>query len=97
MQSSTTSKRHGLSAAEAQQLTKKILGFSRADNCRINVNSGMSAFTRTAINRITTAGETNNVNVRITSVFGKRIASIDTNRLDDASLQAAVRDAESLA
>src|SRR6185436_13301821 len=35
--------------------------------------------------------------VRITSVFGKRVASVDTNRLDDASLQRAVRDAETLA
>ena len=33
----------------------------------------------------------------MTSVFGKRVASVDTNRLNDASLQAAVRDAETLA
>src|SRR5262245_41452653 len=92
-----TPKRHGLSVDECRQLCQKILGFAKADHTRVNVFSGVSGFTRTAINRITTAGETNNVTVRITSVFGKRVASVNTNRLDDASLQQAVRDAEALA
>src|SRR5215475_15243726 len=91
------SKRHGLSSDESRALSQKVLGFAKADYTRVNITSGTSGFTRTAINRITTAGETTNVNVRITSVFGKRVASVDTNRLEDASLQAAVRDAESLA
>src|SRR5215468_5535641 len=90
-------KRHGLSAGECRQLCEKILGFAKADHTRVNVTSGISGFTRTAINRITTAGETDNVTVRIASVFGKRVASVDTNRLDNASLQRAVMDAEALA
>jgi len=94
---SNTSKRHGLSSDESRRLCDKVLGIARADHTRVNINSGISGFTRTAINRITTAGETNNVNVQITSVFGRRVASVNTNRLDDASLQRAVRDAESLA
>jgi predicted Zn-dependent protease len=96
MQNNST-RRHGLSADESRQLCQKILGFARADHTRVNISSGISGFTRTAINRVTTAGETNNVTVRITSVFGKRVASVDTNRLDDTSLQRAVRDAEALA
>src|SRR5438552_11345255 len=91
------SRRHGLSAEESRQLCQKILGFAKADHTRVNVASGISGFTRTAINRVTTAGETNNVRVRVTSVFGKRVASVDTNRLDNASLERAVRDAETLA
>src|SRR4030095_3949251 len=90
-------KRHGLSADECRQLCQKILGFAKADHTRVNVASGISGFTRTAINRITTAGETDNVTVRITSVFGKRVASVDTNRLDNVALQRAVTDAEALA
>jgi predicted Zn-dependent protease len=93
----SSSKSHGLSAAESRRLCETILGFAKADHTRVNVTSGFSGFTRTAINRITTAGETNDVSVRVTSVFGKRVASVDTNRLDDASLQRAVRDAESVA
>jgi predicted Zn-dependent protease len=92
-----SSKRHGLSADECRQLCQKILGFAKADHTRVNVASGISGFTRTAINRITTAGETDDVTVRITSVFGKRVASVDTNRLDNVSLQRAVTDAEVLA
>src|SRR5947207_162796 len=96
MQNNST-KRHGLSADESRQLCQKVLGFAKADHTRVNIASGISGFTRTAINRVTTAGETNDVTVRITSVFGKRVASVNTNRLDDASLQRAVRDAEALA
>jgi predicted Zn-dependent protease len=90
-------KRYGLSRDESRQLCQRILGFAKADHTRVNVTSGIRGFTRTAINRITTAGETSDVSVRITSVFGKRVASVDTNRLDDASLASAVRDAEALA
>src|SRR5262245_13575625 len=91
------SKRHGLSADESRGLCQKILSFAKADDTRVNITSGISGFTRTAINRVITAGESDNVNVRVTSVFGKRVASINTNRLDDTSLERAVRDAESLA
>jgi len=91
------SKRHGLSRDEAGALCRRILGFASADHTRVNVWSGVHGFTRVAINRITTAGETSDVSVRILSVFGKRVASVDTNRLDDTSLRQAVRDAEALA
>jgi predicted Zn-dependent protease len=93
----TIQRRHGLSADQSRQLCEKILGFAKADHTRVNLASGIRGFTRAAINRITTAGETSNVAVRITSVFGKRVASVDTNRLDDASLERSVRDAEALA
>ncbi len=92
-----TPERRGLSAAESRELSRKILGYARAGHTRVNINSGVRGFTRTAMNRVTTAGETNDVTIRITSVFGKRVAAVDTNRLDDASLERAVRDSESLA
>src|SRR4051812_32967857 len=85
MQNAATTK-YGLSAAECRELCNKILGFAKADHTRINIDSGIHGFTRCAINRVTTAGTTDNASVRLTSVFGKRVASISTNRLDDASL-----------
>jgi predicted Zn-dependent protease len=78
-------------------LCERILSFAKADHTRINITSGLSAFTRTAINRITTAGQADQVSIRIASVFGKRVASVDTTRLDDASLRRAVADAEAVA
>ena len=94
---SSTDKRYGLSTAECRELSRKILGFAKADQTRIYIASGERGFTRTAMNRVATAGSSDNVNVRITSVFGKRLASVDTNRLDDVSLERSVRDCEALA
>src|SRR5262245_25583126 len=89
--------RHGLTAEEARQLSQRVLGSAAADHTRVNIESGLRGFTRVAINRITTAGEATDVTVQVTSVFGKRVASVETNRLDDESLRRAVRDAEALA
>ena len=55
---SPTPKRHGLSAAEARQLCERVLKFSKAENARVNITSGIQGFTRTAANRVTTAGVT---------------------------------------
>ena len=94
---SDNSKRYGLSASEARDLTQKILSFAKADHTRLRIDSGVHGFTRTAINRVTTAAATDNIEIQITSVFGKRVASVNTNRLDEASLERAVRDSEALA
>ena len=80
-----------------RSLCDRILSLAKADNTRVNVESGMRGFTRTATNRITTAGTTNDVTIRVTSVFGKRIASVQTNRLDAASLARTVSECEDLA
>jgi predicted Zn-dependent protease len=92
-----TSSQKGLSRDDMKSLADRVLSFARADQTRVNINSGVSDFTRTAMNRVTTSGSAANVTVRITSVFGRRVASIETNRLDAASLEKAIRDAEALA
>src|SRR4030095_10684678 len=92
-----TSTQHGLSAAQGRDLCGRILGFAKADHTRVNIESGIHGFTRCAINRVTTAGTTEDTSVRLTSVFGKRVASLSTNRLDAASLERAVGDCEALA
>ena len=66
--------RKGLSLEESRALCNKVLSFAKADQTRVNVNSGVHLFTRTAINRVTTAGATDDVSIRIISVFGKRVA-----------------------
>ena len=94
--SQTAVNRKRLSRDEMKALTDRGLSFAKADQTRVSITPGVSEFTRTAMNRITTAG-TNDINVRVTSAIGQRVASIDTNRLDDASLEKAVRDSEVLA
>ncbi len=89
--------RHGLTPDEAREITDKLLGFARADHTRLFVSSEILSNTRTAINRITTSGASVDTNLSITSVFGQRVASIRTNRLDDESLERAVSESEALA
>jgi len=86
-----------LSRAECEAIAKKVLGFSHADECRVTISSGVRANTRFAQNQISTAGDNYNNSVSIRAVFGKRVANVSTNRLDDASLRAAVENAERIA
>ncbi len=89
--------RRGLSADDARALCDLVLGFAQADHTRVNVHSGWRGFTRTATNKVTTAGGSTDTTVQITAVFGKRVARVTTNNLDPAGLEQAVRDAEALA
>ena len=78
-------------------LCDRVLNLSNADHARVRIRSGWRGFTRVATNRITTSGGSKNVSVQIMSVFGKRTASINTNRLDDPALEQAVRLSEEMA
>ena len=89
--------RTGLSRDDVRVLCDRVLDLSQADHARVSFNSGWRGFTRTATNRITSAGGSSDVTVRVTSVFGRRIASVTTNQLDDTALTRAVRDSETLA
>ena len=91
------SARHGLSADKARELCELVLSLSGADHARVNLNSGWRGFTRTAMNRITTAGGTRDTTVQVTSVFGKRVARVTTNNLERSGLEQAVKESEALA
>jgi predicted Zn-dependent protease len=86
-----------LSREDAQRLAQRILSFSRADQARVNISSGSEGNTRFAVSQISTAGDSSNLSVVITSAFGNRVASASTNRLDDESLRRVVETSERLA
>ena len=86
-----------LTEAAARELSQRILAMIDADDARVNLSSGWSGDTRYAVNRITTAGESANVSATILVRFGRRSASVSTNRFDDDSLRAAVDSAVQLA
>ena len=67
----------------AQKLCARVLALSRAEAARVAVDDSARGFTRYAVNRITSAGASDDTTVSITSVFGKRLATVSTNRLDD--------------
>ena len=83
-----------LSRAEAQEIAQRALRNSPAEETRVNINSSARADTRFALNQVTTSGENRDTTVTITRIVGNRSASVTTNRLDDASLAAAAKQAE---
>lgn len=87
----------GLSEAEARELVGRILALGRADEIQVGLEGGWRGHTRYAVNRVTTAGDATDLTAAITARFGRRQASVSTNRLEDAALEEAVRSAERLA
>jgi predicted Zn-dependent protease len=87
----------GLTEEQARDLAHRILSRSGADGLEVELESGRRSNTRYAVNRVTTAGSSDDLSVRITARFGNRAATVTTNRFDDESLTAAVRGAERLA
>src|SRR5258705_11679045 len=86
-----------LSEEQAKALALRVLSFAKAEETRVNINSGWSGNTRFAGNEITTSGGSTNTSVTVTSTIGKRHASASTNILDDESLKRVVEQAERLA
>ena len=86
-----------LSRADSEALAQKILSFSTADEARVNLNTGTEGNTRFAVNQVSTAGDTYDASVTVTSAFGKKTASATTNRFDDESLRQVVQTSERLA
>lgn len=86
-----------LTEAQARELAGRVLALSTADETEVSVGNTWSGNTRSAVNRITTAGEVENTTVSVTARFGRREASVSTNRLDEDGLRSAVEDAEAQA
>jgi predicted Zn-dependent protease len=83
--------------ADLDALARRVLALTRAEAARVAIDASTSGFTRYAANRITTAGEAIEANVSVTSVYGRRLATVSTDRLDDDALAQAVRRSEELA
>lgn len=86
-----------LTRAAARQLAERVLTLSKAEGCQVNINAGANGNTRYARNEVTTAGDTDNAGLTITSRFGRRAASVSTNLFDAAGLARAVETSERLA
>jgi predicted Zn-dependent protease len=86
-----------LTKEEAQSLAARVLAMAKAEQTRVTLTGGARGNTRFAVNQISTAGDNTNTTVTVRSTFGSRSASTTTNKLDDASLAAAVHLSEQLA
>ena len=86
-----------LSKEEAQALLKKVLGYSKADECEVSVSGRDGGNIRTALNSVSTAGDTSNTGLAVSSTYGKKTGTATINEFDDASLQKVVSRSEELA
>ena len=86
-----------LTKDEAQALLKKVLSFSKADECEINISGSDGGNIRYARNAVSTSGGVSQSELVIQSSFGKKVGTTTINEFDDASLEKAVRRSEELA
>jgi predicted Zn-dependent protease len=86
-----------LSKDEAEQILKKVIGFSKADGITASLNGNDGGNIRYARNSVSTSGEDSNVSLAVNSYFGKKSGTATINEFDDASLEKCVRRAEELA
>jgi predicted Zn-dependent protease len=86
-----------LSKDEANQILKKVIGFSKADGIEASLGGNDGGNIRYARNSVTTSGEDSNVSLSVSTHYGKKSGSASVNEFDDASLEKVVRRAEELA
>lgn len=86
-----------LNKAQAEQLLKKVLAFSKADECEINLSGSEGGNIRYARNAVSTSGGISRSSLVVSSAFGKKLGVATINEFDDASLEKVVRRSEELA
>ncbi|WP_439557712.1 PmbA/TldA family metallopeptidase, partial [Dyadobacter sp.] len=86
-----------LSKEEAKKIIDKVLAFSKADEVSVGLSGNRTGNIRYARNSVSTSGETTDLSLSVTSVFGKKSGTSTINEFDDASLEKTVRRAEEIA
>ena len=86
-----------LTKEEAQALMKKVLSYSKADECEVNLSGSDGGNVRYARNAVSTSGGVSQSTLVVQSSFGKKMGVATINEFDDASLEKVVRRSEELA
>jgi predicted Zn-dependent protease len=86
-----------LTEKEARAITDKLLGYTKADDAQVSVTSETYSHLRFAANSFLTSGRRENMNANVVVWMNKKRGASSTNDLDDASLKAAVEEAEHIA
>jgi predicted Zn-dependent protease len=82
---------------EARAIVESAIKLSRADEIQVSVSAGDERNVRFADNRITTAGSTSDLSIRVFSAFGKKQASATGNDTTPDGIERLVRLSETLA
>lgn len=86
-----------LSEQEAKIVISKALGFSGSDEIFVSLKGENNGNIRYAGNSVSTSGETSNISLSVTSVFGKKSGTATTSELDEDAIRKVVSRAEELA
>ena len=86
-----------LTEQEARRIVEAVMERATADDTIVNLLSRDGGNTRFAGNGVTTSGEVANVELTVTSAFGSRSGSAETNGIDDEAIAAVVARAEEAA
>lgn len=86
-----------LNKEQAQALLKKVVAYSKADECEVGLSGSEGGNIRYARNAISTSGDISTLSLAVTSTYGKKSGTATINEFDDASLEKVVRRAEELA
>lgn len=86
-----------LTEREARRLVESVMDRATADATIVNLVSREGGNTRFAGNGVTTSGEIADLSVSVTSAFGSRSGTAETNGADDEAIAAVVRRAEEAA
>ncbi len=86
-----------LTKEEAKRIIDKVLSYAKSDETAVTLSGGRTGNIRYARNSVSTSGESNNLSLGVTAVYGKRSGTATINELDDASLEKTVRRAEEIA
>lgn len=87
----------GMTESQARELLQRVLRFSKADACEVNLNGNAGGNIRYARNTVSTAGKQEDVQMVIQSNFGQRSGTVTLNEFTDEALQRGVTRAEELA
>jgi len=86
-----------LTKEEAQALLKKVIAYSKADECEAFLSGSDGGNIRYALNAVSTAGDISVTSLGVTSAFGKQSGTATIDQFDDASLKRVVERSEELA
>lgn len=86
-----------LTEAEARRIVDAVMGRATAEATIVDLESRDGGNTRFAANGVTTSGEVADATLTVTSAFGTRRGSAQTNGVDDDSIAAVVARAEEAA
>lgn len=86
-----------LTESEAKALLQKVLSYSKADECEVNLTGEQRGNLRYARNEVSTSGSLINQNLQVQSAFGKKVGVATIDEFSEESLKKVVQRAEELA